>query len=91
VEEGLRVSFPQPFDLNLTFLTPARASSSRAMPPATMPASACRRQGDVNGDGFADLIVGARAATMAAAMPARPMSCSARPRASARSTALAVR
>ena len=39
--------------------------------------------GDVNGDGFDDLIVGAPVATTAAPMPARPMWCSARRRASA--------
>ena len=45
--------------------------------------------GDVNGDGFDDLIVGAPVATTAAPMPARPMWCSARRRASARWTASA--
>ena len=37
--------------------------------------------GDVNGDGFADLIVGAPAAIRTAPTPARAMWCSARPRA----------
>ena len=47
--------------------------------------------GDVNGDGFDDLIVGAPWATMAAPMPARPMWCSARRRASAPLSIPAVR
>jgi hypothetical protein len=42
--------------------------------------------GDVNGDGYDDLIVGAPSATMAAAMPAKPMSSSARPAGFATST-----
>ena len=49
------------------------ASSSRAMPPATMPASASSSAGDVNGDGFDDLIVGAPCGDDGGTMPARPM------------------
>ena len=47
--------------------------------------------GDVNGDGFDDLIVGAPTPMTIAAFSAQPMSCSGRPPASARLTAAAVR
>src|SRR6185503_13355342 len=59
VEEGLRVSFPQPFDLNLTFLTPTQGFIVQGDAAGDYAGFSVSSAGDVNGDGFADLIVGA--------------------------------
>ena len=77
VRQG-RAASPPTLDLS-TPRRQQRLQASAARRPTTRAASRSSSAGDVNGDGFADLIVGASVPIRTAAIPARAMWCSARP------------
>ncbi len=69
--------------IDLTTLDAAQGFIIQGDAAGDQAGSSVSSAGDVNGDGFDDLIVGAPLVTTAATLPARPMWCSDRAQASA--------